>query len=339
MPVILHPMIRYRTIHDCLKSGEKRWSWEALSEACWEALCREVSNDIDKPGRRTIMEDIRKMRSGTLGYRAPIKYDRRKEQKGFYYDDPNFTMDRSELTLSDKKVIREAVSILRQFKGFSALEDLDVMLKKMENTWPIRENQQVVVEFDPPWTNMGQEYIDELVKCILEKQAITLHYQPFDKEEPVIGTFSPHLLKEYNNRWFAVGWSHDKKRIEVRALDRIEQIGSASARFVSIPHFHPDEHFANLIGVTAKEGKKVETVRIKARPLQSQYIRSKKMHHNQKEKRLADGSYIFSYRLRPNFELESMLLSYGEFIEILEPESLKKKISSRLRNALKNYQT
>jgi predicted DNA-binding transcriptional regulator YafY len=39
-----------------------------------------------------------------------------------------------------------------------------------------------------------------------------------------------------------------------------------------------------------------------------------------------------------NYELERLLLSYGESVTVIEPQHLKEKIKKRLLNGLNNYQ-
>ncbi len=41
--------------------------------------------------------------------------------------------------------------------------------------------------------------------------------------------------------------------------------------------------------------------------------------------------------LQPNFELEQQILSFGESVQVLAPIELKNRITSRLQQALSNY--
>lgn len=43
--------------------------------------------------------------------------------------------------------------------------------------------------------------------------------------------------------------------------------------------------------------------------------------------------------MKPNFELERLLLGYGDIIEILKPQKLRKRIHHILRTANQRYKT
>ena len=52
---------------------------------------------------------------------------------------------------------------------------------------------------------------------------------------------------------------------------------------------------------------------------------------------LEDGSVLIRIKVIPNFELEQVLLSFGESVIVLEPEVLKNRIKERVTAASKNY--
>ena len=50
-----------------------------------------------------------------------------------------------------------------------------------------------------------------------------------------------------------------------------------------------------------------------------------------------DGKLQVKIKVIPNYELEMMLLSFGEKVNIKRPEYLKDQILNRIRKAVKNY--
>ncbi|WP_422084239.1 WYL domain-containing protein [Ulvibacterium sp.] len=46
-----------------------------------------------------------------------------------------------------------------------------------------------------------------------------------------------------------------------------------------------------------------------------------------------------TFLVKPNFELERLLLGFGESMEVLKPEKLRNRIAEKLRNAAGLYQT
>ena len=91
-------MIRYETIDKCLRNKYTKYSWKDLALACADALNEIGEKSI--PSERTIRGDITRMKSGLLGYCAPIKNFRENpHQPGYYkYTDPNFSIHKYSIT-------------------------------------------------------------------------------------------------------------------------------------------------------------------------------------------------------------------------------------------------
>jgi predicted DNA-binding transcriptional regulator YafY len=59
------------------------------------------------------------------------------------------------------------------------------------------------------------------------------------------------------------------------------------------------------------------------------YISTKPLHPTQKENRVEDGLEV-RIQVIPNYELESLLLSFGENVIVLQPEWLAGKLTGRI---------
>jgi predicted DNA-binding transcriptional regulator YafY len=337
MPTNLHALIRYRTIDQCLRNRQKRWDWKALSEACSKALYEEVGRE-EAPSRRTIMEDIHNMRSGKLGYEAPIEYDRK---RGSYrYSEPDFSIGGLDITDFDLEILHRSVVLLRQFHGLKQVEGLEAVTAKLEHaTRKKAKEEDLTILFEHSLNEPGQRWLDEAHQYILKKQCLLLSYQAFYEEKPAVRTVSPYLLKEYNNRWFLICWDHEAQAVYTYPLDRVQAMEPALLKdYYRSPAFHPEHFFRDIIGVTVTEGEELCEIRILADKLRTEYMRTKPAHKSQQElQRFPDGSTLFSFRLIPNYELEALLLSFGESIEVLSPDSLRQKIAARLNAASEKY--
>ena len=71
MPANRNALIRYKTIDNCLRNKNRRWTLEDLIDSCSDALY-EYEGITKGISRRTIQMDIQMMRSEKLGYNAPI---------------------------------------------------------------------------------------------------------------------------------------------------------------------------------------------------------------------------------------------------------------------------
>ena len=69
------------------------------------------------------------------------------------------------------------------------------------------------------------------------------------------------------------------------------------------------------------------------------YIETKPVHSSQMVvERKEDGSAIFQITVCHNYELEKVMLEFGEDIKVLSPKSLVNAIRTRLKAAAKQYE-
>jgi len=142
MPVNLDALLRYHTINNCLQRRGKKWTWEELADACAEYADEVAYRDTRNiPSKRTIQNDIKVMRSGDLGYFAPIKTENGK----YFYEDPDYSIRNATLNKNDFRAIGTAAKVLGQYRGFDFFNDLNPIYRKFESKLYIKlqeENQQ-----------------------------------------------------------------------------------------------------------------------------------------------------------------------------------------------------
>ena len=89
--------------------------------------------------------------------------------------------------------------------------------------------------------------------------------------------------------------------------------------------------------MTVPNEKRLEKIVLKVNAGLYPYIKTKPLHGSQKVKEVNEDYSIIELTVYPNYELESVLLSFGESIEVMRPDSLREKLKERLQNAVKNY--
>lgn len=336
MPVNRNALIRYKTIDDCLRRRNRRWTLEDLIDACSDALYE--YEGIDKGiSKRTVQMDIQMMRSDKLGYNAPIEVY---ENKYYRYSDPDYSITNSPLTEDDMKLMGETVEMLRQFGGFSAFSGMEDVLGRLEDhVSAIRHKRRPVILLEKNDDLKGLKFIDPLYKAILAKKPIKIIYKSFKARDMQKFIFSPFFLKEFRNRWFVYGRKKDAGMLFNLALDRIHEIGDAPGeRYLENPDINPNTFFDNIIGVTKNINDKAYCVRFWAAPEQVPYIETKPLHKSQfVVERNEDGSAIFQMEVVLNYELEKDLLGFGEGVQVLAPRFLVHKMGKRLRQAAERY--
>ena len=283
MPINRNTLLRYKTIDRMLRKGRKV-TLDELIEACNDALYE--TNGYGEVSRGTIQHDIQEMRySQALGYYAPIKVV---DKKYYKYDEYGYSITQIPLSSEDMVQLSEAVDLLKQmssFKGFDGVED--VVNRLEDYVASVRFKVEPVILLESNERLRGLEYISDLHDAIIEKRPVSISYKSF--RSPDVQTFcmSPYILKEFRNRWFVFGMIHDYVDTPIfnLALDRIEEIANApkGVRYLETKRFCPHAYFQDMIGVTRNIESQVEHVTFLASATEAPYIRTKPLHHSQKE--------------------------------------------------------
>ncbi|MDF1694561.1 MAG: WYL domain-containing protein [Saprospiraceae bacterium] len=328
-------LIRYRTIDQCLQNRQRKWTLDSLIDACSDALY-EYEGKSTNVSKRTIQLDLQLMRSDKLGYNAPIVvYDK----KYYTYEDADYSITNIPITETDMGVIMESVEMLKQFKDFSLFSDLNGVLQKLEDkVYSEKNSKDSIIHLDTNKELKGLEHLDVIYQAILKKIVLSIKYQSFKSDRPSEFNFTPYILKEFNNRWFAVGKVNGRKNIQNFALDRIQKISYSLSEEYSKDNFNPDDYYKNTFGVTVLNDEQILEIVLWIDPSNAPYVLTKPFHHSQKLiKKFEDNSIIIQINVHHNFEIERLILGFGEKIEVLKPERMRNRMKYRMIEAAKKY--
>lgn len=337
MPVNKNALIRYKTIDNCLRNRYRRWTIDDLVEACsdalydYEGICKGVS-------LRTVQNDIQLMRSDKLGYNAPIEvYD----HKYYRYADADYSITNMPLSQSDYEVMQEAVDLLRQLEDFDQFAEMSDVVSRLQDKLSItQKRRRPIIHIDSVPNLRGLRLLSPLYNFIARRQTLRIEYQPFSAREPMTFTLYPYLLKEFRNRWFLFGSKTTDLVLYNLALDRIHSVEPCDEPYRENPDFDVSHFFDDVIGVSKNLHAQPRQVSFWATSEQSQYIKTKPLHPSQRlvSTNPADHSCIFSIRVVINFELYSVLMSYGPGIRVLSPRVAVYYMKDRLRETTELYE-
>jgi predicted DNA-binding transcriptional regulator YafY len=194
-----------------------------------------------------------------------------------------------------------------------------------------------VILFDSNVDYTGLKFITPLFHAIVNQQVVNISYQDFKSEKSYAFEFHPYILKQYNQRWFSFGHNPERPdQIWNIALDRILEIKNVNAKYKSIDIDWEIDYFFDFVGVSKIEGEPVE-IKIEIEEAQVPYIRTKPFHGTQKGPILTREGWIISIRVIPNYELKKLLLSFGDSIKIISPDSFKAEMKEIYAKALLKY--
>lgn len=335
MPHIKNALIRYRIIDKCIRNVYKPYpSKQELREACEESLFGSV--DGAHICDSTIEKDIYAMR---MEHDAPIKFS--KKNNGYYYSDPEFSINDVPLNEDDLQAIKFAAKTLLQFRDVQMFKQFGSAIDKIVDRVAISEgaNEEEVsqfVQFETSVSVGGGEYLTVLLNAIQKGVAVYFDYENFQSGEVKPRKVSPLLLKEYRNRWYLISKDIVKGKITTYALDRMSNFQVSEEVIQKPSDFNSERYFKYSIGISSSDSAP-EIIRFKADNVAAKYIESQPFHQSQKVLKRGKNKTVFELEIFVSEEFIRSIMSYGGEIEITSPVSLKENIKRRLKSMIEAY--
>ena len=330
-----HAIIRYQTLDKCFRNTGRKYFIEDLMQACSEAIEKYTGFEV-KISRRQIFGDITFMKENE-GYLIELDEHCKDGKRVYYrYKDVNFSILNQPMNVKEEQQLREAILTLSRFKGMPQFDWVEELAMKLETKLNLKDVTSKVIEFDENKYLVGKNFISHLYDAILSKQVLNISYKSFKVEDAIEIIFHPYYLKQYNNRWFVFGRNHTYNSIQNLSLDRIISIEEAKIEYIENDLVDFEEYFEDIIGVSI-ENEPVQTVVLKVEKSLLPYIQTKPLHESQFIKPFDENYGLVVIKVIPNYELESLILSFGERLEVMEPEVLREKLKDRIKKLREIY--
>lgn len=321
MPVTKQKLIRHYALDRCLRNQTRRYYVEDLLAECNKAL---EAVDCLPISLRTIKNDINEFE--TL-YNTVIAHLPDSHGRIYYrYEDPQFSLQKSLLSDEEVAKLKDALLMLSRFKGLPQFEWMTELVTKIEAKLHLDAHTESVIGFETNEYLQGLEHLEPLFDYISNKQTIDITYQPYDKPSFQC-TLHPYYIKQHNSRWFLLAMNNQTQKMMLMALDRIQEIHLSSIAYVPA-EIDFAEYFDDVIGVTIPKDVEPQHILLRFSAYRLPYVLSKPLHHSQKIKDKAQG--VIEITVIPNHELEAQLLWFGNDVEVLQPETLRLQIATKI---------
>jgi predicted DNA-binding transcriptional regulator YafY len=315
MPHIKNALIRYRIIDRMIRNPYKTYpSKSDLREACEESLFGSTYGEHICDS--TIEKDLFAMR---MEHDAPIKYSRKHE--GYFYEDPEYTINDIPLSEDELESIRFAVQTLQQFQEVPYFKEFGSAIDKIATRVAVAgadgQEPNAFIGFETAYASAGNQWLPLLLTAIQEKKICTFSYASFKSGIAKPRKVVPVYLKEYRNRWYLISFDFEKSDWITYALERMEGVEVSDSQHVLKEAFNPSTFFAETIGITT-EKKAAERIELEANEIAAKYIESQPLHFSQEK----IGSNRFALTVQINEELIRTLLGFMGEIRIISPTHL-----------------
>ncbi len=179
-----------------------------------------------------------------------------------------------------------------------------------------------------------RETIECLSQAVLGRRTVRIRYRTGATGRVGRRDLDPYRVWYRATGLYVVGHDHRSREIRTFAVDRIERIEILDRRFEVDPGFDFDRWVAGSFGVITEPAARV---RLRFDRRWASYVAEHEWHPSQRARRLAGGELELELAVGPTSELRSWILSFGEGVVVLEPESLRREVVEGLRRALGRY--
>lgn len=334
MAINKNALIRYQALDKCFSNSGRMFFWEDLLEECNKAL-QDFNYNSEGIQRRQLYDDIRFMES-EQGWSIAIERKRYGRKVYYRYEDLHFSINNQPLNDSEAEQIKSALQIISRFSGTPQFEWVNEMIPMLESKFGLIERENEIINFESNIDLKGLNFLTPLFNAIINERVLRVKYKDFKSVEPYEITFHPYYLKQFNSRWFAFGLNADNQIQNWNlALDRIESLSETDLKYQP-SNMDWEDYFYDIVGVTRPEGVDVKEIVLKFTPEVASYIITKPLHPSQKHKSDSTGLEV-KIKVIPNFELEKLILSFGEQVKVVSPQDFKEHIVNRLKLANETY--
>jgi len=314
-----HAHLRYNILDHCFRN--KSYGFEELLNAVNEGI--EELYPGENISERTLREDIKVFRDKKDGFGAPLK----EGMRNYKYSDTDFSIAQRPLQKYEQYLIEAAQQLLSRFENHPKYNKLAEALIKFQDEEEQENDAKKILFYDHNEEYKGINHLKPLYLAIKKKQVLKIVYKGFKDKESSVFEFHPHILKQYNRRWFVFGynktvkrWQHsiplDERLISFEALENVNYLDSDKDW---------EMFFRTMVGVT-RINENVERVVLRFHNGRENYFKTKPFQPDYEEFFEEEKQDQVWFETIINKELVQQLLSYGQELEVLEPESLKKQM-------------
>jgi predicted DNA-binding transcriptional regulator YafY len=315
---------RYRIIDKMLKNQFKPYpTLEDIQEACVPKL-------EYIPSLNTLEKDIRNMKQSYV-FEAPIVYCRK--NKGYYYTNPNYSINSIPLTDDDILTIKEALDLIKNLGGGNRVNErfsnaIQKILATYKEEFPEGNFDRKIIQTDYIEGAKGYENFNVLFESCKNQHPISFVHYSYTKRVFNALIVHPIRLKEFENKWYLIGYSESHKSIRTFGLDRIYEPMQLKGKFISCNEKKIESYCNDIYGVYPIELQKKQKITFFTSIHITNYFEAYPIHPSQKAKKNGSGSSYFTINVVPSMELMKLFRSYCKHLEVINPNWLRQQTQS-----------
>ncbi len=277
---------------------------------------------------RTIYRDIRTLEASGVPIisEAGVGYS---IMEGYRLPPVMFTREEASSFVAAEKLMQKFVDKSLGSYHQAAMYKLKSVLRGSEKDWISALESQITVDSSERLFNEDlPNALEILFESIAEKKQVFLKYHSLQSEHPSDRHIEAVGLFHENNFWYLLGYCHYRKDYRQFRTDRMLGIKRTSL-FFTREHGSLDEHLSKNVNV------KKTQVRILVDKNIARYINTSRKHYGFISEKV-NGNKIEMTFLTSDVEqgFPRWYLMFGDYSEIIEPETLKHRVKAILEKAV-----
>ncbi len=176
-----------------------------------------------------------------------------------------------------------------------------------------------------------------LTEAWVNQRTVRIWYHALSDAEATERSIDPYFIEPAvaGHSSYVIGYCHRTNEMRTFKIERITAIEMTSETYDIPADFDANAYLASAWGIVA-DGE-AKTIKLRFRPELARIMEETVWHPSQVLQPQRDGSMIVTFTVTDTIELYSWILSWGEKVEVLEPESLRQDIIDTARAMLKVY--
>ncbi len=184
---------------------------------------------------------------------------------------------------------------------------------------------------------LGTQHLYGILHAIKNCVVINFTYEKYFDDFTTNRTVYAIAIKEARYRFYLLALDTKDSKIKAFALDRIFDLKITQQKFLPITNYNAEEAFKHSFGIISNNEEQPQKILLQFTPSEAKYIKSLPLHHSQKIMSETTENSIFELYLYPTYDFIMELLSIGEKVKVLAPESLKNEMINKLEMTIKQY--
>lgn len=183
----------------------------------------------------------------------------------------------------------------------------------------------------------SQQFLSVILEAMKSNHVIDIEHMSFGKTEPTVSEVEPYAVKMSGQRWYLLARNIKIDKLLLYSLDRIHSVEIKRSTFSLPREFCAKDYFSEYFGIYIDDKVPLQKIVLRADKWHKYYMRTLPLHSSQTEINTTDDYADFEVTLRPTYGFYMKLLSFGNMIEVLEPESVRSELINWIKNTMDVY--